>query len=243
MAGVEPAKLRERLDPELLAKLKPVTLSSEQSLGVPEVLAPLFPRGVLQRGWSVAVAGHGSWSLSMAVLGEALGAEGWLAVVGVPSFNVAAAADFGVRLDRLLLVEDPGPGRWATVVATLLESVDVVAVAPTARVGIRDQRRLSARAREQGSLLFHLDGARSWPSAVDLTITADTIRWEGIGDGHGHLARRLVSVSSSGRRTGAGLSTIAVWLPDADGSLAPADIAQPADMAQPNRVERVAHAR
>ncbi len=224
MAGVsvvdtEPRGLRERLDPEILAKLKPVTLSGEQVLDVPELLKPLFPWGGLQRGWSVGVEGCGGWSLSMAMLGEALGAEGWLAVVGVPSFNVAAAAGFGVRLDRMLVVEDPGPGRWATVIATLCESVDVVAFAPGMRVGVRDQRRLTARAREQGTVLVHLDGGATWPSAIDLTLSVNTLRWDGIGDGHGHLKRRLVSVSAAGRRTGAAGAPVEMWLPDARGAL------------------------
>lgn len=201
--GDTSVRRRERLDPEVLAKLKPVTLSGEQRLDVPEELSALFPWGGIQRGWSVAVEGNGAWSLAMSMLGVALGEEGWLAVVGVPSFNVAAAAGLGMRLDRMLLVEEPGPGRWGTVVATLLESVDAVAIAPTMRVGVRDQRRLTARAREQGSIIVHLDGAETWPTAPDITLSVENQRWDGIGDGHGHLRDRRVSIRSTGRRTGA----------------------------------------
>ncbi len=235
------AVLAERLDPELLSKLKPVTLAQDRLIEVPEVLKPLVPWGGLQRGTSVAFDGVGSWSLAMAVMAVALGGQaagqaprqeqehtidessggGWMAVVGVPSFNLAAAAGFGVRLDRLLVVEDPGPGRWATVVATLLESVDLVAVAPGVRVGDRDRRRLSARAREQESVLVHLDGGRTWPSLPDLTFQVEAQGWEGIGAGHGHLQRRRATVAVRGRRTGVASGGCEVWLPNEHGHLAP----------------------
>lgn len=212
--------LLEQLDPELVAKIRPVTLAGERTLPVPDVLTSLFPWGGIQRGTSLAVAGIGSWSLAMAVAAEALGAEGWLAVVGVPDLNLVAAADLGLRLDRVLMVEDPGPGRWATVVATLLESVEIVAVAPTQRVGSIDRRRLAARVREQESVLLHLDGGRHWPSVVDLTLTTDVEQWDGIGQGHGRLQARRVRVGATARRGGSdGADGVSVWLPGPDGRL------------------------
>ncbi len=214
--------LAERLDPDLLRKIKPVTLSKDRLLEVPEVLRPLMPWGGIQRGTTVAFAGVGGWSLAMAVMAEALGSEGWLAVVGVPSFNLSAASEFGVRLDRVLVVQDPGPGRWGTVVATLLESVDMVAVAPGLRVGDRDRRRLTARAREQESVLVHLDGGRTWPSTTDVTFEVHASSWEGIGVGHGHLTKRRAVVGVKGRRTGAASATVPVWLPDENGQLSAA---------------------
>ncbi len=233
-SSVATAPSRPELDPDLLAKISPVTLAEHKVLPVPEAVRSLFPQGGLQQGSTLAVTGRGRWSLAMAVLAEALGDEGWVAMVGVPDLNLAAAAEFGVRLDRVLVVEDPGPGRWATVVATLLESVEVVAVAPTAPVGRRDLRRLSARTREQGGVLLHLDGARHWPEAPDLRLEVVTDTWQGLGDGHGVLAGRRVTVRADGRRIRGGGRSVSVWLPGPDGRLAPVSpAAAPAPAATP----------
>lgn len=213
------ALARPQLDPEILAKIQPVNLSLDRLLEVPEPLESLFPAGGIERGWSLGIAGHGSWGLAMALLGTGLGEEGWVAVVGIPSFNLIAAASFGLRLDRVILVDEPGPGRWATVIAALVEAVDVVVVAPQSRIGARDARRLTGRAREQESVLFHLDGAKTWPTKANLSLTTTVREWQGLGQGHGHLQARRVCVEATGRRGGAKPVSVEVWLPDADGKL------------------------
>ncbi len=223
---------RPDLDPDILARIQPVTLAGQRTVPVPGPLASLFPWGGLPRGTDVAVAGPGSWSLAMAMWAEALGAEGWLAVVGAPDLNLAAAADFGVRLDRVLVVETPPGDQWATVVAALLEAVDIVAVAPVSSVGRRDARRLVARAREQESILFHLDGAVRWPEAADVVLTVTpssttSSSWEGLGSGHGHLRRRVVEVERSGRRAHARARSVVVAMPTAEGGLAEAPVLAP----------------
>ncbi len=216
-----PVLRRPALSAEIRQRIQPVTLSGQKVLPVPEILQPLFPWSGVQRGTSLGVSGHGSWALAMAILADALGAEGWLAVVGAPNLGLAAAAEFGVRLDRVLVVETPSAAQWPTVVASLLEAVDVVAIAPVGRVGPRDGRRLSARAREQESVLLHLDGARTWPTVVDVNLTTTVDGWEGLGDGHGHLRSRKVTVESTGRRSAARSATVSVLLPGPDGRLAP----------------------
>jgi len=210
---------RPALSADIIQRIAPVTLSGHRVLPVPEPLQPLFPWGGVQRGTSLGVDGHGSWGLAMATLSEALGAEGWLAIVGAPEVGLCAAADFGLRLDRVLIVETPSVSQWPTVVASLLEAVDVVAIAPEGRVGPRDARRLNARAREQSSILLHLDGARTWPTAVDVSLTTRVDEWVGLGDGHGHLRARRVTVESTGRRSAARSSAVSVWLPGPDGRL------------------------
>ncbi len=222
LASAARVRHRPELSQDIINKIQPVTLAGQRIMPVPEVLAPLFPWGGLQRGTSLGVAGHGAWTLSLALMAEALGEEGWLAVVGVPDLGLAAAADLGVRLDRVLLVETPSLDQWPTVVAALLEAVDVVAVAPSARIGPRDARRLQARAREQESMLLHLDGGRTWPNGLDLTLSTEVDRWEGLGEGHGHLTGRRVSISAAGRRGAGGGSSVEVWLPGPDGRLAAA---------------------
>lgn len=214
---------RPELDPDILAKIKPVTLAGQRTVPVPEALSPLFPWGGLPRGSDVVVKGPGSWSLAMAMWAAALGDEGWLAIVGLPDLSLVAAGELGVRLDRVLVVDTPGAGQWATVVASLLEAVDIVAVAPTTGVGRRDARRLVARAREQASMLFHLDGGAGWPEAADVVLEASgTPVWDGLGWGHGHLRERTVSVKSGGRRAHAHARAVSIALPGPDGRIADA---------------------
>src|SRR2546430_11276252 len=77
----------------------------------------------------------------------------WCAVVGMPTLGLVAAAEFGIALDRLALVPDPGP-EWPTVVAALLDGVDVVVAAPPGPVAAPLAGRLAARARQRGSVLL-----------------------------------------------------------------------------------------
>ncbi len=213
------ASVRPRLDAESLAKIRPTTLSLDRIVEVPDPLRPLFPAGGVQRGWNVGLDGHGSWGVGMSLLANGLGDEGWVAIVGLPTFSLVAAASYGLRLDRVIMVDEPGPGRLATVLATLLEAVDMVVLSPYYRVGTRDARRLVGRAREQETVLFHLDGGTSWPTTLNMTLVATTLKWEGLGQGHGHLRKRLIRVEASGRGAGAQNRSVDIWLPDHTGPL------------------------
>ncbi len=222
-AALRQSLARPELAPDLLAKIQPVNLSRDRLIEVPDLLLPLFPDGGIQRGWSLGLDGHGSWGVAMALLASGLGQEGWVAIVGLPTFNLAAAAHYGLRLDRVLLVDEPGPGRLAMVLATLLEAVDIVVLSPQSRVGARDARRLVARAREQESILFHLDGGTTWPTKLNLSLSTSVVGWDGLGQGHGHLRSRQVRVEAHGRRGSAQKVSVDVLLPDAKGRLAPAE--------------------
>ncbi|MGI9599222.1 MAG: hypothetical protein ACR2QK_23865 [Acidimicrobiales bacterium] len=208
-------------------RIAPVTMANEQLLPVPEPLAPLFPAGGLQQGWSVGFSGHGGWSLAMALLGAGLGADGWSACVGLEEFGLVAADELGLRLDRVLMVETPGPDQLATVIAALIEVVDVVCLGSTRSIGLRDARRLMARAREQNALLFHLDGGRSWPHPLDVALTVEPASksrsepgsWAGIGAGHGRLQARALSVTAVGRRSMAKPRRVDVLLPGPGGGV------------------------
>jgi hypothetical protein len=216
---------------ELQDRLAPVTLAREHLLAVPEPLRPLFPFGGLQRGWSVGFGGPGGWSTALAMAGSALGDDGWMAVVGVEELGLVAAAELGARLDRLLLIESTGAARLAAVVASLLEVADVVALSPRKPVGHRDARRLSARARERGAVLFHLDGGRNWPEALDVTVTATTERWEGVSRGNGHLRSRQLRLEARGRRSSAQRRQVSVLLPGPEGGVVP--VSPPASSGSP----------
>ena len=80
--------------------------------------------------------------------------------------------------------------------------VDVVVVGSGAGVRAADARRLTARARERGAVLMVLEGGATspvWPDAVDLRWRVTAARWDGLGEGHGHLATRQVEVEVVGR--------------------------------------------
>lgn len=195
------AQARPELSPEVLEAIRPVSLSKEQLLPVSEPLKPLFPWGGIQRGWSVGVAGPGAWLVASSLLGSALGAEEWVAIVGAEHLNLVTAAHSGLRLDRVLLVESPSSGQLGTVVSALMEAVQAVVIAPNSTVGARDARRLGAKLREQRGTLWHLDGGQNWPTGVDLTINVATTGWNGLGLGHGHLKERFLRVTADGRRS------------------------------------------
>ncbi|MGF1599594.1 MAG: hypothetical protein ACFCVK_22220 [Acidimicrobiales bacterium] len=221
----------------LRTRLGPVTLAREHLLEAPEPLLPLVGGHGLQRGHSVGFDGPGSWSVALALAATAAGADGWTAVVGVEELGLVAASELGVRLDRLLLVESMPSTQLAEVLAVLVETVDVVMVDPRRPVGHRDARRLSARSREQGSVLFHLDGGRTWPLALDLTLTVVDQRWEGLGRGHGLLRQRRLTVEASGRRSAAGRRRTTVLLPGPGGKLAALDLPTTLDLPTDREVE------
>ena len=227
-------------------RARPVTPAGERSLPVAPPLEVLLPTG-LRRGTSLQVAGVrdglGTTSLALAVLVGPSAAGSWAAAVGVPSLGLAAAAGFGVDLGRIVLVPDagdPGGPTWSTVVATLLEAVDVVVVRPPRRVPAGEARRLAARARERGSVLVRLGAAGDWPEAADATLTVTSTAWEGLGHGHGHLRARRAVVEVGGRRAYDRPRSTTLWLPGPDGVLdtapVPADT-RPAARPEPVRLE------
>lgn len=245
MRGAE-AKARTEEQLERLAAAadlaRPTALARERVLPVAEPLLPLVAGGLV-RGTSVQVAGPagvGSTSLALALLAGPSAGGSWAAAVGVPTLGLAAAAGFGVDLGRLVLVAPPPAEEWGTVVATLLDAFDVVVARPPldGRVGPGDARRLSARARERGSVLIRLAGEQRWPEAADLSLAVTATTWEGLGQGHGHLRARRAVVEASGRRGHDRPRRTELWLPGPGGVLAAApplaevrrfgrDVAQP----------------
>jgi hypothetical protein len=152
----------------------PVTLAGEQVLEVLPALGGVLPAG-LTRGTVVRAEGAVATSLALTLAAGPSQAGSWTGVVGLPSLGLQAAAELGVALERLLLVAPPGPGEWPTVVATLLDGVDVVLAAPPRSLRAADARRLAARARERGAVLV-LVGPAGEPEA-DLVVSADA-SWE-----------------------------------------------------------------
>ncbi len=146
-----------------------------------------------------------------------------MAIVGVAHLNLAAAAEIGVALDRVVVV-DPTPGQWASAVAALVGAVDVVLTGPAPRAKAADHRRLQARARERGSVLVQV-GSGGPTEGIDLTLTVTSSSWEGLGRGHGVLRSRLVTIEAAGRREAARPRRVDVLLPGPSGAVEVPDVA------------------
>ena len=185
---------------------RPVSLAGEQVLPVLPGLQGLLPGGVLRRGSTVAVVGSTSLALALAAAPSAAGS--WCAAVGLPSLGLVAVAELGVALERLALVGEPGES-WPSVVAALLDALDVVVFRPPGSVRAAHVRRLAARARERGAVLIP---ACSWEGA-DVCLGVTRSEWRGLGAGHGHLRSRRLEVASRGRGAAARPRQTGVWLP------------------------------
>ena len=204
-------------------RARPVALAREHVLAVDPALTPLLPDGALRRGTTVAVDGAAARSLALALAAGPSAAGSWVGVVGLPSLGLAAAAEVGVALERLLLVAAPPPAEWATVVATLVDGVDVVVVGLPRWVRAGDARRLQARVRQRGAVLVAVGAAG--PLEADVGMTAEAATWVGLEDGAGHLQGRRVVVAATGRRAAARARRVALWLPDGEGRVRPDDTA------------------
>ncbi|ROP29229.1 hypothetical protein EDD30_2015 [Couchioplanes caeruleus] len=161
-------------------------------------------------------AGSGNTSLLLALLAAASRAGAWCAVVGVPALGVLAAAESGIALERLALVPNPGP-EWPTVVAALIDGVDVVVVAVPGPVSASVASRLVARARQRGCVLVPYG---RWDGA-DVTLQVTRGRWEGVGAGRGRLRRREVTVVARGRGAAARPKEMTMWMPGIAATPAP----------------------
>ncbi|GAA0407472.1 MULTISPECIES: hypothetical protein [Micromonospora] len=194
----------------------PDPAGGHRMLPVRPELSGLLPGRGLRRGSTIAVGvgqhrHSGTTSLLLALLAEASRAGSWCAVVGMPTFGPGAAAEAGIALDRLALVPQPGP-EWPTVVAALIDGVDVVVTAVPAAVSASVAGRLAARARQRGSVLVPYG---RWDGA-DVTLQVVRGVWEGLGSGRGRLRRREMTISARGRGAAARPKELTVWLPGAE---------------------------
>jgi len=134
----------------------------------------------------------------------------WCAVVGTGELGVEAAAMFGVDLDRVVLVPEPGDA-WLEVVAALVDVLGVVVVQPPKPLPTpKDISRLSARLRTRGSILVVWG---DWPRC-DARLGLTDVEWHGAGWGNGHLKARQATVEV--RKGTAPAARRRLWLPDID---------------------------
>lgn len=178
----------------VLEEVQPLARVGGDVLPVLPSLAGLLPGGGLRPGSLVSVSG--STSLVLALMAEASAGGAWCGAVGFPALGALAAAELGIALDRFAVVASPGP-QWPVVVAALLDGLDIVAVAPPGPARAGDLRRLAARARERRCVLLTTGEAALAGADVRLTVTGS--RWDGLGQGFGHLRAHRVEVRADGR--------------------------------------------
>ena len=223
----------------------------ERLLPIHDVLIPLFavsngsisndspesPVGLV-RGQTVVCAGSAAVSCALGLLAGVTQAGSWAAVVGMPSIGVLAATSIGVVLERTVFIEDPDAhrtndarthrtnddlqARMGAVLSALIDGIDLIVISRTCTSAVSPSllRRLQTRAHSKGAVLV-IVGEPSSVSA-DIRLTAHTVQWEGLGEGYGHLRRRLVTLEMDGRRCPRP-RTHTVWLPDVHGALASVD--------------------
>ena len=207
------------ITPVITERVRPVALAHEQVLPVISPLTTLLPQGLV-RGTTVAIDGaSGATSLALAIAAGPSQEGSWVAAVGVSWLGLGAAAESGVVLERLAVVSAPERSEWATVVAALVDAIDVVLVCPPQRVAMGDARRLAARARERGAVLLLVGHTSSL--TVDVRCTVIDSQWSGVEHGAGHLQSRRVTVTATGRGSAARARSTSLWLPGPDGVIEP----------------------
>jgi len=205
------AVLQQRISSMQATKLETKTLPTSPAL------AGVLPGGALRQGAAYSV--EGSTTLVMALLAGPSQSGAWCGVVGVPGFGVEAASRFGIDLSRLVLVPAPGE-QWLTVTAALVDVLGVVVTRPPAGTSDAEAARLAARLRQRGCTLIVVGG---WPQA-EAMLRIDSSRWSGLGQGHGYLSGREVTVASAGRTGFDRPRRARLWLPDAAQQFAAASV-------------------
>lgn len=195
------AELQQRIRQMQATKL------DTRSIPTHPAIASLLPGGALKQGAVYSV--DRSVMLLMALLAAPSASGSWCAVVGVPEFGIEAASRFGIDLDRLVLVPDPGE-QWLAVTAAIADVVGVVVTRPPKRASDSAVSRLSARLRQRGTTLLVLG---TWPHS-EAMLSLSHSEWHGIGQGHGHLTSREVTITVSSRIATRPRSA-RLWLPDA----------------------------
>ena len=207
-------------------RVAPLALAHQRTLPLLPAVSDLFVGGSLQRGLTVAVNGIGATSMALVLAAGPSQAGSWTALVGTEELGLAAVAEAGIALERLLVVGPVDASTNAGVVAALIGAVDVVLVGSGLRFRPADLRRLSARLRESGSVLIQIGSSRIGSSqigsskgpGVDVGIRVMTSQWSGLGDGHGLLRSRKVEVQTQGRGAATRARAVSLLLPGPDGA-------------------------
>lgn len=192
-------------------------LARERNLPVHPVLAPLLASGLV-RGQTVVCAGSASVSCALALLVAPTRQGSWAGVIGVPSLGVVAAADMGVDLDRTVFVRGrlDAHGDPANVLGALVDGVDLVVTSARFVSSLAPSlvRRFTTRLQSRGAVCIVVDDTRAMSG--DVRISTRVRELTGIGDGHGHVSARRVTLEVDGRRHERSVRRD-VWLPGPSG--------------------------
>ena len=214
------ARLRTLVD-----RTRPVTTADQRVLPVLPALEGVLPDRGLRRGSTFQVTGEvGATSMALALAAGPTRAGSWAACVGLPELGWAAAAEAGLSLAHLAVIRSPRES-WATVTAALVDAFDVVLCGLDHAPSATEARRLTARARERGSVLVVVGGRtagagparRAWPAAADVELSVRASEWSGIGEGRGRLVHRRLSLEVSGRRRADRPRRVDLWFPGPSG--------------------------
>ncbi len=167
---------------------------------------PGAPPGLLtaQPGRVMGLEGPPGYGLTRLGLAMLAGHDGTVAVVDVRGWlSPLAAWEVGLSPERLVVVRCPDRSLWAQVTAALLEGVGAIYAEVPGGIAEQMLRRLGALARARRSALLLRPLRGGLPSGLaHLRLHGDGVAWEGVGDGHGRLSRRLLTLQAGGKGVG-----------------------------------------
>jgi hypothetical protein len=158
---------------------------------------------VLMPGRVVALVGppgFGLTRLGLSMVGE-YAAAGPVVCVDVRGWiSPTAAWEAGVPADRLVVVRAKDPVQWAKVVSVVLEGVGSVYAEVPGGVHDAHIRRLAALSRRSKTPLILRPVRGRLPAGIaQLTVTPETLQWEGVDQGYGRLTHRRLMLLASGK--------------------------------------------
>ncbi len=222
--ATNPTHLSDLAARGLVTRAASGTAAAERTLPLLAAFSSLLPSATVQRGSVVGCGGVGAVSLALSLVAGPSQQGAWVAVVGMPVLGLAAAAEAGVVLERLVAVTEPvsdegvvlpfDDALWADLLAACIDGFDIVLLGPgTQQVRPGTARRLIARLQSRGSVAVAV-GAPVF--GADLQFQCTTSSWSGLGEGHGVARERRTLVELTGRRVPQ-QRRAEFWLPAADG--------------------------
>ena len=148
----------------------------------------------------VGPPGFGLTRLGLSMVGE-YAAAGPVVCVDVRGWlSPTAAWEAGVPAERLVLVRVKDPVQWAKAVSVVLEGVGSVYAEVPRDVHDAHLRKLAALARRSKTPLILRPVRGRLPAGIaHLTVTPETLQWEGVEQGYGRLTYRRLTLSASGK--------------------------------------------
>jgi len=190
----------------------------ERAITVEPALSSLFPDAGLRRGHVVACRGPAARSLALALVARPAADGAWVAVVGLPDLGVEAAVEHGLPVERIVSIEARSTSEWADRMVAAADGIDLLLTTPPPDAD-RVMRQLRRRIQAKGSVVVLVPSGRGPVAPVvgaDVDLVTTGASWVGIGDGHGRLMARRVTIRAGGRRMPRPVS-IECWLPGPDG--------------------------